>query len=366
MLSCLFTVKENTPEINITMNKKNFYILAITLTLLIIAVYLFVTQRSSTMSNKMKDFAVKDTASITKIFLADKNNQTVLFERISPGNWQLNKTYKARMSGINMLFETFVNLVPKYPVPKKAHNSVISRLAARSVKVEIYQEVYRINFLGLKLFPHEKLTKTYYVGDATPDNMGTFMLMEGSNVPFVVQLLGLRGFVSPRYSTLENDWRDHTVFRTRLSDIRSITMEIPADPENSFLITNEKGEVNLWQTISMEPVNQYDTLKLLNFMIAFSDLRYEALLNEINAERIDSITHSTPRYILTLVDTKGDTAMIKTFYKPNDDKKYDLDGNVYVSDLDRAYALVNKDRDFVLIQYFVFDKVLKPLSYFLR
>jgi hypothetical protein len=347
------------------MKKKNILIIFITIVLLIIAVYLVFTEGSGTFRNKMKDFAVTDTASITKVFLADKNNNTILLERKSQGDWMLNKTYKARNSGIKMLFETFVNLVPKYPVPKKAHNNVVSLLAARSIKVEIYQQVFRIHLFGIKLFPHEKLTKTYYVGDATPDNMGTFMLMEGADVPFVVHLLGLRGFVASRYSTQEKDWRDHTVFHTQLNDIRTIIMELPADQQNSFMITNQNGDVKLWKKQNMELVNQYDTLKLLNFLTAFSDLRYEALLNDINAQRIDSIKHSTPRYILSLVDAKGDTSEIKTFFKPNDDQRFDENGKLYVIDLDRAYALVNNDRDFVLIQYFVFDKVLKPLSFFL-
>jgi hypothetical protein len=347
------------------MKKKNILILVITIILLIIAAFLVIRQSSGTFGGGMKDFAVTDTASITKVFLADKNNNTLLLERKAPGDWLLNGTYRARNTGIKMLFETFINLVPKFPVPKKAHNSVITQLAASSVKVEIYQQVYRIRLFGIKLFPHEKLTKTYYVGGATQDNMGTFMLMEGAEVPFVVHLLGLRGFVGPRYSTQEKDWRDHTVFRTRLNDIRSITVEIPAEQLNSFKIINENGEVNLFRLQNQEPVGQFDTLKLLNFMTAFNDLRYEALLNDINAQRIDSISHYLPRYVITLIDAKGDTTVMKTFYKPNDDRKYDMEGKVYVLDLDRAYALVNKDRDFVLIQYFVFDKVLKPLSFFL-
>ena len=32
-------------------------------------------------------------------------------------------------------------------------------------------------------------------------------------------------------------------------------------------------------------------------------------------------------------------------------------------DLDRAYALVNNGQDFVLIQYFVFDRIMRPLQY---
>jgi hypothetical protein len=33
-------------------------------------------------------------------------------------------------------------------------------------------------------------------------------------------------------------------------------------------------------------------------------------------------------------------------------------------DVDRLYGLTHNNKDFVLLQYFVFDKVLRPLSYF--
>ena len=347
------------------MKKKNILIIFIILILGGIAVYLYMTRSNATFSSKYNDFAIADTGSITKIFMADKNNNTVLLTKNGIGDWTLNKTYKARISGVNMLLETFSKLVTKYPVPKKAHNGVISRLAARSVKVEIYQMVYRVDVLGIKLFPHEKLTKTYYVGDATPDNMGTFLLMEGADVPFVVQLLGLRGFIASRYSTQEKDWRDHTVFRARLNDIRRIEVNIPAEPQNSYLITNENDEVRLWKNDGSEPVTHFDTLKVLNYMTAFNDLRYEALLNDIDPHRIDSISNSAPWFIISLIDTKGDTTVMKTFFKPNDSKQFDMYGKLYTVDIDRAYALVNDGRDFVLIQYFVFDKILKPLSFFL-
>ncbi len=347
------------------MKKKNILIIIIILILGGIAVYLYFTRGNATFRNKLNDFAIADTASITKIFLADKDNNTVLLKKNGTGDWTLNNTNKARMSGVNMLLETFNKLVTKYPVPKKAHNGVMSRLAARSVKVEIYQMVYRVDIFGIKLFPREKLTKTYYVGDATPDNMGTFVLMDGADVPFVVQLLGLRGFIASRYSTQEKDWRDHTVFRTRLNDIRSIEVTIPAEPQNSYLITSENDEIKMWQNQGTELVTHFDTLKLLNFMTAFNDLRYEALLNDIDPSRIDSISNSAPWFIISLVDTKGDTTIMKTFYKPNDSQQFDMEGKLYTVDIDRAYALVNDERDFVLIQYFVFDKILKPLPYFL-
>ncbi len=351
-------------KLSANMKRKHLIILFLIIILVIVALFLVFNGGTGTFKDRTKEFAVKDTATITKVFLADKKNRTILLERVGAGDWLLNGTYKARNSGINLLFETFKHLVPKYPVPKSGHDNIVAQLAAAATKVEIYQQVYRFDCFGIKLFPHEKLTKTYYVGGATQDNMGTFMLMEGADVPFVVHLLGFRGYVAPRYSTQEKDWRDHTVFRKSLSEIQEVIMEIPTEPLNSFKIIKENRDLKLIKLQTNEVLPQYDTLRLLNFLTAFADIRYEALLNDMKPQRKDSIINSTPKNILTVVDTKGDSTSIITYFKPNDNRAVDMAGNLYVHDLDRLYALINDERDFVLIQYYVFDKVLRPLSYF--
>jgi len=347
--------------------KKNKYIFLLVLVLFVIALILILSKGSGTFDDRIKDFAVIDTTTVTKIFLADKNNQSILLEKELPGKWKLNQKYPARQSGVDLLLETMMKLVPKYPVPKKAHNNIVSSLAARSVKVEAYQEVYRINlFNRIKIFPHEKLTKTYYVGGASADNIGTYMLMEGSDVPFVVHLLGFRGFVAPRYSTLEKDWRDHTVFKVRFGEIQSVIMEFPQKKEDSYEISVYDESAVLKSLSNNEIVAGYDTLKLLNFLTSFADIKYESLLEDVDPNRKDSIVSSIPQHILTVIDTKGNSTKIKTFFKPNDERKFDPEGRFYTYDVDKLYALINEDQDFVIIQYFVFDRVLRPLSYFLR
>ncbi len=345
--------------------KKNTLIIIITLILVLIAGLLYFSRTSSTFRDREKAFAVKDTASVTRIFLADKMNRTILLERVNAGEWRLNGTYLARQSGVELLLETMRNLVARYPVPKNAHDNIVSQMASQSTKVEVYQEVYRIDlFDRVRLFPHEKLTKVYYVGSATADNMGTFMLMDGADFPFVVQLLGLRGYVAPRYSTLEKDWRDHTVFKTKLYDIREVTMEIPRDPGNSYRVVNGDEGITLTGLTGNAPM-PYDTLRMLNFLTAFTDLRFESLITGIEPEVQDSIVNSEPMNILTLVDAEGNKTRVKTFFKPNADGTFDTEGNVYAYDVDRLYGLVNDGQDFVLLQYYVFDRVLRPRSYFM-
>ena len=344
--------------------KKNKYILIIVIVLAVVAAFLWFSKSSGTISPKMMNFAIKDTSNITKVFLANKRNKSVLLEKVSPGEWRMNGKYKVRKSGIDMLMETMIRVTPKTPVPKSAHNSVVRMLAASSIKVEIYQEVFRIDMFGLKLFPHEKLTKTYFVGPPSADNMGTFMLMKGASIPFVVHILNFRGFLGPRYSVIESDWRDHTVFNTKLADIKSITMEVTDNPEESFKVENE-GKSPIMYAHDGTQVNGYDTIFLLNFMLSFSDLRFEAILNpDVTQQRIDSIRGSVPKFILTVEDKKNKITQLKAFPRPNAEEKVNSFGELYVYDLNRLYGIVNDGEDLLMIQYYVFDKVLLGKSDF--
>lgn len=341
--------------------------LAIILIILLAAVsaLLILGRRSGTYSPAEMDFAVEDTATVTRIFLVDKNNRSVLLERVDTTQWRLNGKYKARQSGIDLILETLHGLKARAPVPISGHDNVVSQLAAQSVKVEIYRRVYRIDWFDrIRLFPHEKKTKTFYVGGGTQDNRGTFMLMEGADVPFVVHMLGLRGYVSPRFTTIEADWRDHTIFRTKISDIGSVEVVFLEEPDQSFKVVSSGFDFHLIGMKNRDTLDGYDTLRLFNFLSAFSNLQYEALINDMEPQRKDSIISTSGFHEISLTEKNGKKTSIKTFHKPNDLQRYDMEGKLYTYDLDRLYALINEGEDFVLIQFFVFDRVLRPLDFF--
>jgi hypothetical protein len=344
--------------------KKNKGILIIVIVLAIVAVTLIMQNRKGTLKYEMGEFAIADTSTVTKIFMADMRGNQVLLSKSAPGKWTLDENLKAGNESINLLLKTMANIAVKAPVPKKSYNSVIKRLATNSIKVEIYQHKYRIDlFNSIRLFPHEKLTKVYYVGNPTPDNLGTFMLLEGSEVPFVVYEPGFRGFISARFTANPTDWRDHTIFKTNPTEIKSIKVEFPEHPDESYLI-EKFGSTNL-DLISLEKkqkLEEFDTQRVVDLVKLYKDIRFEAVLDKIEPAKIDSIIRSTPLNIITLTDTAGMVNQVKTFRRKTETGDFDLEGNMVAYDLDRLYAYINNGQELVLIQYFVFDPITPPLS----
>lgn len=346
--------------------KQNKFIIVTLGILSILAIVLYFKNSKSTLGSSQSDFAIIDTSTVTKIFMADKNNNIILLEKMEFGDWSVNQDYLASQSMINTLLATMGNISVREPVSKIAHDNVIGRMAALGIKVEIYQQKYFIDFLGIKLFKRERLSKSYYVGDSTKDNMGTFMRMDKSPKAYVVYIPGFSGFLHSRYSTKIEDWRDHTVFKLRLSDIKSVKLEFIEFPEESFIINNEDNRlITLNSLASGQKLDSYDTIRVLDYLTSFKDIRYEALLNSMNSEKKDSITNSRPLHIMTVTAINGNIYKMKTFHKEPNKEIEDMLGFTILHDQDRLYALINEEKDFVLVQYYVMDKILRNMSYLL-
>ena len=356
------------------MKKNNRITIIIAALLVVIAGVLIWNNRYlSTIRGEAADFQVWDTASVTKVYLADRFDHESLLERQDDG-WLLNKTYKAHTKQVQYFLTTLYKVRIKMPVSRASHDHIVKQLAVNSTKVEVYQMVPRINlFNRVKLFNHEKRTKVFYVGDATKDSSGTFMLKEGAEKAYIVYIPGFRGFITTRFTANPDDWRDHTIFNASIADIQSVTVEFNREPHSSFRLDNNgRHEYRLTRLADNTSI-PYDTLKVINLLSSFSDVRFESLLNNLmNPQRMDSILNSPFLHRITLTTKDGHVTQLTTFEKlVTNTSIHEIEGLLDENgnpldpiDHDRIYGLFNEGKDFVLLQYYIFDKVLHPVEYY--
>ncbi len=350
--------------------KKNRILIITILVLVVAAIAILAGNRYSTLSEGESDFAIHDTASVVGIFIADKNENEIYLERVDK-RWLLNDKFETNTRLVDILLGTLKKIKVKSPVSLASHDNVVRRMAAIGKKVEIYQMVYRINILDkIKLFRHKKLTRVFYVGDATQNSLGTYMLMEDAERPYIVYLPSFRGYISPRFTPFPDDWKSHVIFNKKLASIKSVSIEFGREPAKSFKveIADAAGNYDLIKLETNEKVTSYDTLKVLNFLTSFRDLRYESRLNNLMSPvRIDSVINSPTLYEINLVGHNGDSTYVKIFEKKvSTEKETNLLLRNIPVDYDRIYGLINDGGDFVLLQYYVFDKVLYPVSYYVH
>ena len=345
--------------------KKNRLAIIITSLLIVIAAVLLWNNRYLTsLRGDAYDFTVRDTASVTRLFFADKSGNHVLLSRTDEG-WKVNEKYDAQPKMVNNMLYTLDKMRIKMPVSLASHDNVITRMAGTNTKVEVYQIVPRINlFNKVKLFPHEKLTKVFYIGDVTQDNSGTYVLKEGADKAYIVHLHGFRGFISSRFSANQEDWRDHKIISENISNIASVKLEFNNDPENSFIL-NENGRYKYeMKRLNDESNVNIDTVRVLNLLTSFSDVRFEAFLTDITKERRDSIINSPYQERLTLTTKDGRQEVVRTYTMRIDASAFGFTENDWDDDPDHKYAYIENSDELVMIQDFAFGKILHPASHY--
>lgn len=329
------------------MNKKLFRFILLGL-LLIVALILMLNEHKGSYKKELRDFAIEDTSTVDKIFLVNKENKQILLEK-QKGHWVLNEKYEARKDLVNLILKTLHRVKVKEPVGNAAIETIIKNMAVKSTKVEIYQ--------------NKKLVKTIYVGGPTPDSRGTYMLIDGSNRPFVVEIPGFKGYLSTRFSTSENNWKSQMMLTYKTDEISEVSLTNNLNPEASFTIKHQKNNLELIDK-SGNAVSNFDTAKVKQYLFEFHKKAYSKFADDVPQEYIDSILQTSPMYIIDLKLTNGTEKIHKAYNKPGWGY-LDFEGTPMKKDPDYFFFLMDNG-DFVYAQYFSFDPIFKGIKDFMN
>ncbi|GIV34721.1 MAG: hypothetical protein KatS3mg031_2256 [Chitinophagales bacterium] len=333
--------------------KKTLTYLAVLLVMAALVIFINQNKKQHAQVPPDQDFAVKDVSIIGRIRLTDPQGTTADLRRAN-GYWTINGKYRVMPSKIQLLLETVQKITISKYVSNVQMPHVMKELSEKATRVELFKE------------GEEKPFKVYYVGGHTADSKGTYMIMEikgqKANRPYVMYIPGMEGIVDVRYFTNEEEWRDTRIFSHTLDDIDAVAVTYPEQPENSFRIQvmhedsfqvfSGAGQTNHPGTLYKEGVKRY--------LSSFSFIHAEAFVNE-RAIR-DSLVHTRPFAIISLTDKSGSTHEVTIYLMPLNKRsklQYDQFGNKLPYDLDRYYAFINQGKDFVIIQDFVFGKLLR-------
>lgn len=332
------------------MKKTNIILLILVVLVSAVVAIIYFANNSDT-KKILRDFAVSDTASVDKIFMADKNNNTITLER-KGDYWMVNGLYKARRDFVNVLLSTITRIEVSAPVPNARLDKVLGDLSVNGVKTEIYQ--------------NGKVVKTYYVGGPTDDNTGTYMILEGSSVPFILKIPGFNGFLSVRYCTELNEWRERQIFNYQIQDIAKASALYPAEPEESFIaISKGNNQYDLVNADGSKLNIAFDTLKVKEYLSRCKFIGFEAyIMDSLQKPKRDSLMQQPVIAKFSVENRKGEIQFFKTYRRQNINNMVNDDGDLYDFDIERLYGIIN-DKDVVILQYYIVDPVSFKKSDFL-
>jgi len=331
-------------------------IILILLVLAGLSLYIFKSKSNlSTVDEDSRNFRFKDTASITRIFIADKDGNKADLKRTKTG-WVVNEKYNCRSEAILNLLEVIKLVEVKMPVPKTKRELTLKYMAAQALKVEIYSG--------------DELVRQYYVGHETEDAEGSYMLLtdleNGKNYkdPYVCFIPGFKGYLLPRFITNENEWRDRLVMNYIPPELKQISVrnfEAPLD--SSFTIDLITANLFKLKNGSGKEL-AFDNEKMRQYLVYLQNISYEVLLTGKNKKLQDSLLNVKPFSTITITTTNSKTEKYNFYRKQFLGDINPEHGVTYNFDPDRLYLSFSNDKEWALIQYFVFGKLLITSNYF--
>lgn len=306
----------------------------------------------TTLAGADRQFAVKDAGDIHKIFLADRaGNQTTLERR--DDHWLYNGQWRARPTAVNNLLEAVRYVEMKFKPSRAAVPNMVKSLASEGIKVEVYDRKNR-------------LLKAYYVGGATADETGAYMILEGEEEPYVTYIPGWTGNIRHRYSLKGDDWRDRTVMAYDPDRIQSVSVEYPKQQNRSFILekTGKTYAVKPFYDLTPLISRPYRERSAETYLIGFENLGAEAFENK-NPER-DSISALVPFAVVKVTDDKGAVQEARFHPVYIEGVRQDLKTGEYTTDpyVERYYVDIPSTGDFMLVQDRVFRKIFWAYDFF--
>ena len=316
----------------------------------VVAYYLASDSSSSSSSSKdtawERDFGVENVDDITKIFIADRRGQTTTLTRDGQ-QWIYNDQYRANQNIVKNLLQTLRQVDIKFIPPRSAIGPMVEDLATQGIKVEIYGK-------------GDQLIKAYYVGGTTPDELGTYMIMEGSEMPYVTSIPSMEGGLRVRYDIFGDKWRDKALFDVNPEAIEAISIDFPKQRNKSFKLNRTGTETTVVPFYEISPALPGAPLEgaVDRYLESYNRLVAEAFENG-NKDK-DNIVTKAPFCHITLKE-KGKEEVRVTLIPTIDTF---IDGQKKSEAIQRYYALIEPAGDLMLVQHQVIKGILRSYGYF--
>jgi len=306
------------------------------------------------------DFAVKDTAHISKFRISDTQGNSITITRKNKDKkWMIEGTeYGAQPNNVKLIMETFYRIRVKQDIPEKGIKNQIVKLSVQHKKVEVFKK------------GSNSPVKTWYIGGATQDHTGTYMLLQNgkkkSSIPFIMYKPGFYGTLDVRFFTGIVNWRASDVYNySNPMHIESIKVTFKEDPDQSYtVIRNKDQSVTLMNSIGQK-VTLFDSIQVKHYFTHFNKVHFNKVVQE-SSVYADSVYSNSPTYSIKLNDIHGNSTLSEIWKIKYPTNITTSIGKIIEYNPDYGYLRLNKGKELLRIQYQNWELLFKPISFFIR
>lgn len=335
-------------------NNKKGIILGIGVVLVAILLFLAtnLVRNSEKSDSELLEFSIADTSSIDKIQIMDAYNNQFELIKGENGAWTDGDGNCVIQEPVHTMLETFKNVEFKGYVPENSKKNVTNRVAATNTEVKIFQNGNWI--------------KTWYVGSATQDHYGTYMLLETprekSDYPVIMKVRGLSGIIEPRFFADKRKWRCTEIFAIPRDEIASVNVYYPKEKERNFSV--ERKGLEYIVKHDGQVLGGIDTNMAVRYLNAYKKIHFELVNYEFSDKQVDSVKRTKPFCELTLKKVDGKTQKLRMFRMNGQGQELEDDyGNPVEYDVNRFWCELPSG-ELVKAQYFVFNPLIMGHLYF--
>jgi hypothetical protein len=331
---------------------KKFLLPLLLVGLAAVAFWLWRSNTGSTLTGPLSDFAVPDTASVSRIFIADKQGLTADLRRGTDGLWTVNGL-PANQFPVRTLLKTFLKVEVRTPVAKSMEAMTLKLMASTAVKVEIYTG-------------GDEPEKIWWVGHGTPDHYGVFTILEKpgigrSDSPFVLGMSGFTGMINTRFHARLDEWRSTDLaIHPDIEQITSLKVEHPMSDSAGYTVTYGGGRNMGVLDEQGQPV-PFDSVIVMDMLLHMKDAHFEYFERTWTKAQKDSILASTPQHVLTIGTKDGQSQRLRFWKKKPYAGERNVDFELVDEDLDRMHSVLD-DTALVVVQRYWFDRMVPYLG----
>jgi hypothetical protein len=329
---------------------RNIILFSILSILALIAYFLMPEkQEHPGMDTSDREFAVRNAEDIGSIHLMRKDFPALVFAR-DQGYWVINRSIPVSEYTFPSFLETITKVRLAFIPPRSAAPTIMERINKNGIHIKVFDK-------------KNELLRSYFVGNESPDGRATYYLMEGSNIPYAMEIPGFDGSLRNRMIYNLDQWRSKNIFKENMQQIASVAIEFIKDPESSFKIERKKNNYLIQQTHSVlkRPARAMNQSVAEAYLANFERVIAEANENE-NPNKEFILEHQPfAKIIVTRLDgTQRDIVLINMDEMVNEGVSIDKWEDIHP---DSRFFVKYPNDELMLVQAKAIVKVLRTFKH---
>lgn len=310
---------------------KTTLILLMVLIIGIIAYFCLTPKNVNTSLGNSSEFAMKDTAAITKIVISelvkDKTTKQVRVEKGEEGNWKLNNKYPVLEPQLHYFFKTLAQVKVKQKLTPQGNETAMTAINNSHTVVEIW--------IG------KDVVKAYEIGPEAKDHDGSLARLKGEKEAFIVSIPGALGVLTNRFPIEEQIWRENLLFDARLEKIKEISVACK-DASRSFSFTRGDSPRS-WK----KDGTTVDSLVWKPYLRHFTGKVYaESYATQQFPNKYMELKATPPDFMLKITYLDGKMVKIPLYIRTDSNNSF--------------FAWIEGDEQLLTVQHFVMDMFINP------